>query len=184
MEKEKKYAHDYRGDALIDGIRDGEEGRRLLSEGLAQYGRKDEREAYARGFLEGTKKELNEVLELMGVKNSLKNEHRHGFGVYFSQKNEHVTKTIADHYGLRHQCRKLREELAELSEALEIHEEKPTASSKEAVLSEIADVVFLIRQIVYKGAIDPEAIEEMIAYKARRQLKRIAKEKQESEGKA
>lgn len=130
------------------------------------------------------KKELNEVLELMGVKNSLKNEHRHGFGVYFSQKNEHVTKTIADHYGLRHQCRKLREELAELSEALEIHEEKPTASSKEAVLSEIADVVFLIRQIVYKGAIDPEAIEEMIAYKARRQLKRIAKEKQESEGKA
>lgn len=123
---------------------------------------------------------IDEFLELMSVKNSEKTEHRHGFGVYFSQKNEH-TKTIADHYGLRHQCRKLREELAELSEALEIHEEKPTASSKEAVLSEIADVVFLIRQIVYKGAIDPEAIEEMIAYKARRQLKRIAKEKQESE---
>lgn len=133
-------------------------------------------------FYAELRKELD---ELMGVKNSEKTEHRHGFGVYFSQKNEH-TKAIADHYGLRHQCRKLREELAELSEALEIHEEKPTASSKEAVLSEIADVVFLIRQIVYKGAIDPEAIEEMIAYKARRQLKRIAKEKQEqkSEGKA
>lgn len=150
---------------------------------LQDMAEKPSRKSTHGAFYVELKKDLD---ELTNVKNFEKNEHKHGFGVYFSQKNEHTAKTIADHYGLRHQCRKLREELAELSEALEIHEEKPTASSKEAVLSEIADVVFLIRQIVYKGAIDPEAIEEMIAYKARRQLKRIAKEKQEqkSEGKA
>lgn len=89
--------------------------------------------------------------------------------------NFHAVQTLSDYYGLDSQCQKLKEEMAELDEALAVHARLPSAASRQAIVSEMADVLYLIRQVAYKMAIEPEEIEGTIDYKFRRQLMRIEK---------
>nr|DAQ10089.1 MAG TPA: nucelotide kinase [Caudoviricetes sp.] len=75
-------------------------------------------------------------------------------------------KYIADHYGLKHQLEKCKEELNELIEALgsncDIH-----------LAEEIADVEIMILQIKYLRNIPDEQVDVIMQYKIQRQLRRI-----------
>lgn len=78
-------------------------------------------------------------------------------------------KYIADHYGLKHQLAKYKEELNELIEAL-------GGSSDTHLAEEIADVEIMISQIKYLRNIPDEQVDVIKQYKISRQLTRIAKE--------
>lgn len=82
-------------------------------------------------------------------------------------------KHLADHYGLDHQLDKLKEECGELREAIDIHKFAHTPQSKWALVCEIADVIFVSLQALYKLAIRQETIDAVIEFKYRRQLERI-----------
>lgn len=96
-------------------------------------------------------------------------------------------KTIADHYGLKHQMKKLREELAELLDAACDFEavgcqtdlKKPEAGH---LLEELADVELMVDQIKY--LLDADGIVANIRNcKEARQIRRILEErKAEREG--
>lgn len=76
---------------------------------------------------------------------------------------------IANHYGLKHQLVKCKEELNELIEAL-------GGSSDTHLAEEIADVEIMISQIKYLRNIPDEQVDVIKQYKISRQLTRIAKE--------
>lgn len=76
---------------------------------------------------------------------------------------------IINHYGYRHQIRKLAEEQYELIEAL-------FENDKEHITEEIADCLLLIRQFRDFYKIQDEAIREVYDYKIARQERRIADE--------
>lgn len=78
-------------------------------------------------------------------------------------------KNIANHYGLKHQLVKYKEELNELIEAL-------GGSSDTHLAEEIADVEIMISQIKYLRNIPDEQVDVIKQYKISRQLTRIAKE--------
>ena len=94
---------------------------------------------------------------------------------------DHRTKTLADMYGLDHQLDKLCEECEELDSAIVQQKIDPCAKNKWAVVCEMADVIFLIRQVLYKFAIRPEAIDAVITYKYERQLARVRDRQNEEE---
>lgn len=75
-------------------------------------------------------------------------------------------KYIADHYGLKHQLEKCKEELNELIEAL-------GSSSDIHLAEEIADVEIMISQIKYLRNIPNEQVDVIKKYKIQRQLQRI-----------
>lgn len=78
-------------------------------------------------------------------------------------------KFIANHYGLKHQLVKCKEELVELIEAL-------GGSSDTHIVEEIADVEIMLSQIKYLRDIPDEQVDVIKQYKISRQLTRIAKE--------
>lgn len=82
-------------------------------------------------------------------------------------------KHLADHYGLDHQLDKLKEECGELREAIDIHFFAHTPQSKWALLCEIADVIFVALQCLYKLATPMKTIDAIIEFKYRRQVERI-----------
>ena len=82
-------------------------------------------------------------------------------------------KLLADKYGLDHQLGKAIEECEELEGAIIRHRLETTTDSKWAVVCEAADVIFVIRQILYKLDVRPKTIDAIIGYKYERQLARI-----------
>lgn len=76
---------------------------------------------------------------------------------------------IINHYGYRHQIRKLAEEQYELIEAL-------FENDKEHIAEEIADCLLLIKQFRDFYKIQDEEIREVYDYKLARQERRIADE--------
>lgn len=83
-------------------------------------------------------------------------------------------KILADKYGLDHQLGKVIEECEELENAIIRHRLETTTDSKWAVVCEAADVIFVIRQILYKLDVRPETIDAIIGYKYERQKVRIS----------
>lgn len=77
-------------------------------------------------------------------------------------------KCIADHYGLKHQLVKCKEELGELIEAIDSFDEK-------AIVEEIADVEIMTEQLKYLMRTEP-SVEIYKDYKIARQLRRISRE--------
>lgn len=77
---------------------------------------------------------------------------------------------IINHYGYKHQIRKLAEEQYELIEAL-------FENDKEHIAEEIADCLLLIIQFRDFYKIQDEEIREVYNYKLSRQERRIADEK-------
>lgn len=77
-------------------------------------------------------------------------------------------KYIADHYGLKHQLVKCKEELGELIEAID-------SADNEAIIEEIADVEIMLEQIKYLSNLY-ETVKLQKDYKIMRQLQRVHKE--------
>lgn len=75
---------------------------------------------------------------------------------------------IADHYGLKHQLVKCKEELGELIEAID-------STNGEAIIEEIADVEIMTAQLKHLMCAD-RVVDLYKDYKIARQLRRIAKE--------
>lgn len=75
---------------------------------------------------------------------------------------------IANHYGLKHQLVKCKEELGELIEAID-------SMNDEAIIEEIADVENMTYQLKHLMCAD-RVVELYKDYKIQRQLTRIAKE--------
>ena len=75
-------------------------------------------------------------------------------------------KHIADHYGLKHQLGKCKEELGELIEAIDSFDER-------AIIEEVADVEIMLSQIKYLRDIPDEQVDVVKKYKIQRQLRRI-----------
>lgn len=77
-------------------------------------------------------------------------------------------KYIADHYGLKHQLVKCKEELGELIEAID-------STNGEAIIQEIADVEIMTEQLKHLMCVE-KVVELYKDYKIARQLRRIAEE--------
>lgn len=77
-------------------------------------------------------------------------------------------KNIANHYGLKHQLVKCKEELGELIEAID-------SANDEAIIEEIADVEIMTEQLKQLMCAD-RVVELYKDYKIARQLRRIAEE--------
>lgn len=77
-------------------------------------------------------------------------------------------KYIADHYGLKHQLVKCKEELGELIEAIDSLDER-------AIIEEVADVENMTYQLKHLMCAD-RVVDLYKDYKIARQLRRIAKE--------
>lgn len=75
---------------------------------------------------------------------------------------------IANHYGLKQQLVKCKEELGELIEAID-------SMNDEAIIEEIADVEIMTEQLKYLMRTEP-SVEIYKDYKIARQLRRIAEE--------
>lgn len=91
-------------------------------------------------------------------------------------RDERVEK-IADHYGLKHQFKKLIEESLELIAAALVYLFlKKTEARKDHLIEEAADVAIVIAQIVYLLKSD-EKMEIWIDYKLDRTIKRMEAKK-------
>lgn len=77
-------------------------------------------------------------------------------------------KYIADHYGLKHQLVKCKEELGELIEAIDSLDER-------AIIEEVADVENMTYQLKHLMCAD-RVVDLYKDYKIARQFRRIAKE--------
>lgn len=75
---------------------------------------------------------------------------------------------IANHYGLKHQLVKCKEELGELIEAID-------STNGEAIIQEIADVEIMTEQLKHLMCVE-KVVELYKDYKIDRQLRRIAEE--------
>lgn len=82
-------------------------------------------------------------------------------------------KFLADYYGLDHQLEKLREEMQEVGNAIDKHHMLNHPDSKWELVCEMADVIFVLRQCLYKLAVSPEDVETIIGFKYARQKMRI-----------
>lgn len=78
----------------------------------------------------------------------------------------HDLTNIANHYGLKHQLVKCKEELGELIEAID-------SANDEAIIEEIADVEIMTEQLKQLMRAD-KVVELYKDYKIARQLRRIA----------
>ncbi len=93
---------------------------------------------------------------------------------------------IIEHYGVKHQCKKLNEECYELIEAIgeyeedyikvDCNEEWVLPFMKEHLTEEIADVMVLIEQIRHYYNISSEEVTKIFWSKVDRQLDRMSKE--------
>ncbi len=80
----------------------------------------------------------------------------------------HDLTNIANHYGLKHQLVKCKEELGELIEAID-------SMNDEAIIEEIADVENMTYQLKHLMCAD-RVVELYKDYKIARQLRRISRE--------
>lgn len=90
-------------------------------------------------------------------------------------------KKIIEHYGVRHQLKKLSEEVFELQESVIDLQDFTTCGNADTqlnqnVIEEIADVFVVLRQLVIQLDIAENDIEDMADYKVKRTLERIEKE--------
>lgn len=88
-------------------------------------------------------------------------------------EDDYRVKALADHYGLDHQLLKLVEEIAEVREAIEVHRFMHKPDTKWHLVCEMADVIFVLRQCLYKLGMSPEDIDAIIEFKYARQKVRI-----------
>lgn len=88
-------------------------------------------------------------------------------------EDDYRVKALADYYGLDHQLEKLREEMQEVSAAIDKHHMLNQPDSKWELVCEMADVIFVLRQCLYKLAVTPQDVETIIAFKYARQKVRI-----------
>lgn len=88
-------------------------------------------------------------------------------------EDDYRVKALADHYGLDHQLGKLLEEMQEVSTAIDKHHMLNQPDSKWELVCEMADVIFVLRQCLYKLSVTPEDVETIIAFKYARQRVRI-----------
>lgn len=88
-------------------------------------------------------------------------------------EDDYRVKALADHYGLDHQLSKLIEEMEEVKDAVYDHRLNPKPDSKWFLVCEMADVMFVMRQCLYKLGIDPADIDAIIGFKYARQKTRI-----------
>ena len=80
---------------------------------------------------------------------------------------------IYEHYGEDHQLIKLKEELTELYEAVEVYQDDKSEENLTHLAEEMADVRIMLRQL---RAVTGDKVDEFVHYKLDRQLKRIADE--------
>ena len=83
-------------------------------------------------------------------------------------------KKIADYYGIKRQLHQLAEECSELAVEASHSARKGTTVK---IIEEMADVLIMIKQVIYLAEIDMCDIEDCINYKLDRQLERIKEEK-------
>lgn len=84
-------------------------------------------------------------------------------------------KRIANHYGLKHQIGKAKEELQELYTALLDYQEDDSRKNLKAIISEIADVEIMTAQLKYLLDVK-EKVNKEKTYKINRQLGRMERE--------
>lgn len=84
-------------------------------------------------------------------------------------------KRIANHYGFRHQGRKLAEECSELSVAMLKYLDGEAGRS--AVIEEMADVRIMSEQMQYLMRIDRTELQKAMEAKVERQLRRMKSDK-------
>lgn len=80
--------------------------------------------------------------------------------------------TICQHYGIRHQLKKLSEEVFELQEAV-IDNEWDVDGNTARIAEELADVIVLWEQIKLHYDVPSQLIRGIMMEKVERQLKRI-----------
>ena len=85
-------------------------------------------------------------------------------------------KRIANHYGIRHQICKAKEELQELYTALLDYQEDESKENLKAIITEIADVEIMTSQLKYLLDFTEKEVENEKLYKINRQLKRMESE--------
>lgn len=90
-------------------------------------------------------------------------------------------RCIGAHYGVRHQLRKLQEELKELSDAIDEHLYFGRKVTKDHVAEEMADCFVLGLQLMGLMAITPFKILYIAAFKVKRQIWRINTDKEAKE---
>lgn len=88
-------------------------------------------------------------------------------------EDDYRVKALADHYGLDRQLDKLLEEMDEVKGAIGTHRVINHPESKWELICEMADVIFVMRQCLYKLGMTPADIEAIIAFKYARQKMRI-----------
>lgn len=84
-------------------------------------------------------------------------------------------KRIADHYGLKHQLSKCKEELYELYGAINDYQEDDSKENLKAIMTEIADVEIMTTQLKYLLDVK-EKVNKEKTYKINRQLGRMERE--------
>lgn len=97
---------------------------------------------------------------------------------------EQKIKYIADYYGYEPQSRKLIEEMAELTVALnkawrktfDTVDKIPNMDDEECIVEEIADVKIMITQIEYLLGVSAMELDNMVNQKLDRQIERIKTE--------
>ena len=80
---------------------------------------------------------------------------------------------IADHYGIEKQLHQLAEECSELAVEAS-HSARKGVTVK--IIEEMADVLLMIKQVVYLSGIAIDDVDECISFKIDRQMKRIKEE--------
>lgn len=90
--------------------------------------------------------------------------------------NDEKLETICQHYGIRHQLKKLSEEVFELQEAV-IDNEWDVDGNTDHIAEELADVMVLWAQITLHYDIPTQTVQGIMEEKVERQLKRIEEEK-------
>lgn len=85
-------------------------------------------------------------------------------------------RLILDHYGQKKQELQAVQELSELILLLAAREDQRGKDYKDSLTKEIADALVMIEQVKMMHDIHDEDVTEVIVYKLRRQLDRIAQE--------
>lgn len=89
---------------------------------------------------------------------------------------EEAERLILDHYGQKKQELQAVQELSELILLLAAREDQRGNDYKDNLTQEIADALVMIEQVKMMHNIHDEDVTEVIVYKLRRQLDRIAEE--------
>lgn len=89
---------------------------------------------------------------------------------------EEAEREILDHYGQKKQELQAVQELSELILLLAAREDQRGKNYKDDLTNEIADALVMIEQVKMMHNIHDEDVTEVIVYKLRRQLDRIAQE--------